>query len=277
MYFTILIGILVIVGVSVIMAWGELWQLARVTLFGSRNKSSFDPARDISSLAGKVLLITGAAGDLGRQTATELARYGRPARIYVADLPRDDSAKKELIGQINREAYGEAQPELDETTGKTTPRTDIRYLDLDLTSFQSIQKCAAEFIAKEDQLDILVLNAGIIRVATGKTMEGYEIHFGLNYLGHALLSRLLLPTMQHTAEQRTSGDVRVVIVSSEGYAMAPKRGIQFDRVKSECSEMVSTQQFYPLKSHVAYISTRDERMLTIKLPSLTLSATVRAS
>ncbi|KAJ8129330.1 hypothetical protein O1611_g4302 [Lasiodiplodia mahajangana] len=69
----------------------QLMEMARVTLFGSRNTgngASFEPARDIPSLAGKVVLITGAVGDLGRSTAVELARYGRPACIYVADLPR---------------------------------------------------------------------------------------------------------------------------------------------------------------------------------------------
>ena len=58
----------------------ELKDMARVTIFGSREKNSFEPARDIPSLAGKVILITGGLGDLGMQSAIELARHGRPAR-----------------------------------------------------------------------------------------------------------------------------------------------------------------------------------------------------
>lgn len=233
--YTIVIGLLVIVALRFAMV--EFKEMARVTFFGSRNNpsngASFEPARDIPSLAGKVVLITGAAGDLGRQTAVGLARYGRPARIYVADLPRDERAKEEAINRITREAYGESSSEGSEAAA----RTEIRFLDLDLTYFQSVQKCAAEFTAKESRLDILVLNAGIIRVPAGITTEGYEVHFGLNYLGHALLSRLLVPVMLRTAQQ-LDADVRVVVVSSEGYAMAPKGGIRFDKLKTTCADMV---------------------------------------
>ncbi|KAH6658461.1 hypothetical protein BKA67DRAFT_674471 [Truncatella angustata] len=194
----------------------------RVVLFGSRNDASrsaaaFDPARDIPSLAGKVIMITGAAGFLGRQTAIELARYGRPARIYIADLPRDAEAKIALAKQI------------------TTP-TEIRFVDLDLASLDAVRDCAANFIAQEERLDILFLNAGIIRVSAATTKEGYEAHFGINYLGHALLSKLLLPILRHTAEE-PGADVRVVVVSSEGHLMAPTNGIDFDSVRSDCAGM----------------------------------------
>ncbi|KAI1387327.1 uncharacterized protein F4822DRAFT_279442 [Hypoxylon trugodes] len=215
--------------------------MARVTLFGSRNDGSgvsFEPSRDIPSLAGKIILITGAAGDLGRQTTIELARYGKPARIYIADLPLDEDGKKELLNRIDREVHdGSAFNEEQDTTP-----TDLRYIDLDLTSFESVQKCAAEFIAQEERLDLLVLNAGIIRIMPGKTKEGYEIHFGLNYLGHSLLARLLTATMKRTAQQ-PDADVRLVVVSSEGHAMAPKGGIQFEKLKTDCAKMSYSQRY----------------------------------
>lgn len=213
----------------------QLIDMARVTLFGSRNSgngASFEPARDIPSLAGKVILITGAAGDLGRSTAVELARYGRPARIYVADLPRSDQAKEYVLDRIWRESRGgESGTEGDE-------HTEVRFLDLDLASFASIEKCATSFIAQEERLDILVLNAGIIRVKPGTTTDGYEIHFGLNYLGHALLSKLLLPTLLRTTELNPGADVRLVVISSEGHEVVPKGGIQFDKLKTDCADMV---------------------------------------
>ncbi|KAF3763899.1 hypothetical protein M406DRAFT_51240 [Cryphonectria parasitica EP155] len=201
----------------------------RVTIFGSKsehNPASFEPARDIPSLADRVVLITGAAGDLGRVTATQLAKYGRPARIYVADLPPRDEGGREAVEGGNK--------------------TEIRFLDLDLGSFESVQQCAANFTSKEDRLDLMILNAGIIRVKPGVTKEGYESHFGINYVGHALLTRLLMPVMLRTAKQQQQqqgeGDTttrrgRLVIVSSEGWAMAPKGGILFDKVKSDCADM----------------------------------------
>lgn len=194
---------------------------------------SFDPARDIPSMANNVILITGAAGDLGRVTATQLAQHGRPDRIYVADLPpKDEAARKEIVDRITKEAYESATTE----DGK---KTEICFLDLDLGSFESIQRCAAEFLAREQRLDILMLNAGIMRVATGTTQEGYESHFGINYIGHALLIKLLLPLVLRTAEV-SSGRPRIVVVSSEGWAMAPKNGILFDKVKTKCEDLVIT-------------------------------------
>ncbi|KAI1332960.1 hypothetical protein F5Y16DRAFT_354446 [Xylariaceae sp. FL0255] len=209
-------------------------EMARVTLFGSRNanKNAFNPANGIPSLSGKVILITGAAGDLGRQTAVYLARYGHPARIYVADLPRDADAKNSVIQRIQREAQ--------EGGGEQVP--EVRFLDLDLTVFESVRQCAADFLAQEQRLDILFLNAGIITVKPGVTKEGYELHFGLNYLGHALLSRLLVPVMLRTADQQV-GDVRIIVVSSEGHEVAPAGGIQFDKLKTDCADMSYTQRY----------------------------------
>ncbi|KAL2853301.1 NAD(P)-binding protein [Aspergillus pseudoustus] len=225
--------------------------MLRVTLFGSDNAASrngapaFDPGRDIPSLAGKTILITGAAGDLGRQTTIELIRYGRPKRIYIADLPLSDEEKQALMGRINDEAYGHSSSEF--VDSGNTPRTDIRFLELDLASFESVRRCAAEFTEQEPHLDILILNAGIIRVIPRKTQEGYEAHFGINYLGHALLARLLTPVLLRTAAERGFGDstadVRIAIVSSEGYLFAPEKGVDFDLVRTDCAKMPYSKRY----------------------------------
>ncbi|KAI1183406.1 NAD(P)-binding protein [Nemania serpens] len=227
--------------------------MLRVTLFGSSNKASsdgksFKPQHDIPSLTGKVILITGAAGDLGRQTAIELARYGRPSKIYIADLPREDSAKAALIDRVINEAYDGREDDL-------STRSVVRFIDLDLTSFSSVRACAAEFLSNEDRPDILVLNAGVIRVPVLTTTEGYELHFGLNYLGHALLARLLVPRLQQTAQAvgddakspqaspPSNQDVRIVVISSEGHAIAPKEGIRSNSLKTSCSDMSYAQRY----------------------------------
>jgi retinol dehydrogenase 12 len=230
---TVILGLLIIV-IAVTFAMTELREMARVTLFGSRNNNGHDfaPSRDILPLHGKVVLITGAAGDLGRNTAIELARHGRPARIYVADLPRGEDAKLKLVQQITREAYGDSSADT-EVKGQ---QTEIRFLDLDLSSMDAVRKCAADFASQDDRLDILYLNAGIIRVAAGVTTEGYESHFGVNYLGHALLTRLLIPTLLQTAERQP--DVRIIVISSEGHVVAPKEGIDFSKLRSNGADIV---------------------------------------
>lgn len=220
---------------------GDLWDMLRVSLLGSSNdspaKTPFDPAKDVPSMAGKVVLITGGGGDLGRQAATELARYGRPARLYIADLPAPDNEKKALADRIVEEAYG-----ADAVKG-ASPHTQVQFLDLDLSSFDSIRKCASEFTARKKRLDVLFLNAGVLRVPPLVTSEGYEHHFGINYLGHALLARLLIPTLLRTAQQNPShgnigNDVRIVVVSSEGHLAAPTGGVDLDKVATGCSHIV---------------------------------------
>lgn len=234
MIFTLFVGALLIAAVAVMVNFGEM---LRVTLFGSKNDGPglFEPSRDIPLSTRKVVLITGAAGDLGRQTALELARWGRPSKIYIADLPRDETSINALLDGLRQEAEQTGNPRNDEAT----PPTEFKFLPLDLTSFDSVRQCAAEFAAQQERLDLLILNAGIIRVAPQTTSDGYEVHFGLNYLGHALLSRLLTPLMLRTAEtQGPDAGVRVVVVSSEGYVMAPKGGIQYEKLKTECKELV---------------------------------------
>lgn len=54
----------------------------------------------------------------------------------------------------------------------------------------------------------------------GTTQEGYEIHFGTNHTGSALFTRLLMPFLLRTAEERNS-DARIVNVSSESHRLAP--------------------------------------------------------
>lgn len=212
----------------------DLWNLMKV--MGSRvGGEAFEPARDIPSLSGKVILITGAAGDLGRETATQLARYGRPERIYVADLPPrpgNEASSQALVDRITEDAYGK-----DDKAEDGKPATEIRFVGVDLGSFESIRRCAADVVAREERLHLLMLNAGIIRVATGVTAEGYESHFGINYVGHALLTKLLMPLVLRAAESNCERP-RIVFVASQGWRMAPTRGILFDQVKTDGKNIV---------------------------------------
>lgn len=74
-------------------------------------------------------------------------------------------------------------------------------------------------------------NAGIMDKPPAQSKDGFEIHFAVNYLAHAMLIRELLPVMQRTAETPES-DVRLVSLTSEGWAMHPKGGISFDTIRT---------------------------------------------
>lgn len=146
---------------------------------------------------------------LGKQTIAYLAAHS-PARIYLA--ARTASKASAAIADLQR-AY---------------PSSEIEYLPLDLTSFTSIASAASSFNAREQRLDVLVNNAGIMMTPCSFTEEGFEVQFGTNHVGHALLTKLLMPTLLHTASQ-PGADVRIINVSSIGALAAPKGGIMFDQ------------------------------------------------
>jgi retinol dehydrogenase-12 len=92
------------------------------------------------------------------------------------------------------------------------------------------------------RLDVLILNAGIMAIPPGTTSDGYESQVGTNYLGHALLMHILLPTLLKTAEL-TRNDSRIVVLSSVAHSWTPKGGIAFESLKTN-QENVSTVARY---------------------------------
>jgi len=114
---------------------------------------------------------------------------------------------------------------------------------MDLESLASVRRAAKTLLDDgPDRLDVLLLNAGIGAVPASTTKEGYELQFGTNHMGHALLTKLLLrPLLLKTAEQH--GTARVIVLSSSGHTMAPEGGIIFDSLKTNC-DSISTWARY---------------------------------
>jgi NAD(P)-dependent dehydrogenase (short-subunit alcohol dehydrogenase family) len=71
-------------------------------------------------------------------------------------------------------------------------------------------------------------NAGIMAVPSSQTTDGYEIQFGTNHLGHALLIKKLLPLLQ-----ASSDDPRIVILTSQGWFLHPRGGIMFETLDTD--------------------------------------------
>ncbi|KAL1882324.1 hypothetical protein Daus18300_000810 [Diaporthe australafricana] len=174
--------------------------------------STYDPGRDIPPLHGKVVLITGGNIGLGKQSALDLSKHN-PQEIWLAarNAPKADVA----IAEIREQA----------------PHVPIRFLQLDLGSFDSIKNAARTFTSSVSRLDILLLNAGVMGCPPGITKDGYEIHFGTNHMGHALLLKLLTPLLLKTASESTGKGVRVVTVSSVAHKFSVSGGIKFDILK----------------------------------------------
>lgn len=108
--------------------------------------------------------------------------------------------------------------------------TTYTFIECDQTSLVSVQSAAKKFLASASRLDVLLCNAGIMGVPPELTKDGFEIQFGVNYLAHALLMKLLIPVLERTATEH--GEARIVSLSSEGFRNPPKGGIAFNTLKS---------------------------------------------
>jgi NAD(P)-dependent dehydrogenase (short-subunit alcohol dehydrogenase family) len=131
---------------------------------------------DIPPQTGQTAVVTGANSGLGLATAHALAAAGARVVLAVRDPARGERAAAGLTG-------------------------DVSVRRLDLADLSSVREFAAEWTG---DIDVLVNNAGIMAVPEGRTVDGFELQFGTNHLGHFALSNLLLP---HVTD-------RVVTVSS---------------------------------------------------------------
>ena len=133
-------------------------------------------------LSGKTVLLTGANSGLGFETARALLSAHAQVIMAVRDRAKGESAAKILQA--------------------ANPETQLHILALDLSSLVSVRQAAEQFLARWTQLDLLINNAGIMATPLGYTIDGFEQQFATNYLGHYLLSRLLLPALQKAAPAR---------------------------------------------------------------------------
>ncbi|KAH6880047.1 short-chain dehydrogenase/reductase [Thelonectria olida] len=175
---------------------------------------SFNPAHDIPSLIGKVVLVTGRNSGLRKQSVLELSKH-QPTEIWLA--ARSLHKAQAAAGDIK----------------KLVPNTPIKLLELDVSSLDSVKSAAKTFCQSSSRLDILMLNAGIMAHPPGLTQDGYKIQFGTNPIEHAPLTELLLPVILKTVENDPNADARVISLSSVSHKQAPVGGILFDKLKTK--------------------------------------------
>ena len=158
-------------------------------------------------IAGARVLITGGNTGIGMETARVLASRG----AQVIFTSRDAERGRVALAEIR----------------KRSGRDDVEMMGLDLASFGSIRSTAEAFAARYDRLDLLINNAGVAWFQErAETADGFELMFGVNHLGHFLLTDLLLDTL------KASAPARIVNLASHGYLMAPE-GLDWEDLQSQ--------------------------------------------
>ncbi|WWC89169.1 uncharacterized protein L201_004087 [Kwoniella dendrophila CBS 6074] len=209
-------------------------------VFWVQPKWSID--HDVPDQSGKVILVTG--GNSGTGYSTALSLYNAGAKVYIAC--RNQQKAKEAIKNIQNNNIMTLDGSFKPNPGKNSniKTGTIEFIKLDLTDLASVDECAQEFLKKEQKLDVLFANAGVMASPEGiYTKQGYTLQFGTNVLGHQRLISLLLPLLLSSPPTNPS---RVILTSSAGHAGAPKGGIDFKSVVRDPSEgSISTQNENP--------------------------------
>ncbi|HET9914951.1 MAG TPA: oxidoreductase [Anaerolineales bacterium] len=163
-------------------------------------------AKNIPDLTGKVAVVTGANSGLGYETARALACKNATVILACRNKQKGEAAIRRIVQE-----YPEAKTEC---------------MRLDLSDLTAVRCFADEFTGRYHRLDLLINNAGIMAIPFGKTVDGFEIQFGTNHLGHFALTGLLLKLITCTPK------ARVVTVSSSMHLFGK---IDFDNLNGEKS------------------------------------------
>lgn len=176
--------------------------MSLIEIFKSRGPSGFgygSTAEEVTkglSLQGKTILITGCNSGLGRETARVLALRG--ARILgTARTAEKAAASMSSFGTLHSGFACE------------------------LSDPASVRACASA-LKKENRIDAIICNAGIMALPRLEQASGYELQFFTNHIGHFILVTSLL--------DRLTDDGRVVMLSSAAHSAAPREGIQFENL-----------------------------------------------
>lgn len=142
-------------------------------------------------LSGKTAVVTGAASGIGTETVRALLTAGARVLLAVRDTAKGGQVAAELRGN--------------------TGNDKAEVVALDLNSLESVRQAAAYILEIAPRINILINNAGVMATPQSQTVDGFEMQFGTNHLGHFLLTELLMPALLAAAPSR------VVALSSIGH------------------------------------------------------------
>jgi NAD(P)-dependent dehydrogenase (short-subunit alcohol dehydrogenase family) len=145
---------------------------------------------DIPDQTGRVAVVTGANGGLGLEVTRALARRGAHVVMAARNPNKADTARIRVLAEL--------------------PTASLEVVPLDLGSLASVEQAAATMLEAHPRIDLLVNNAGVMGTPERRTADGFELQFGVNHLGHFVLTARLLPALA------AAPGARVISVTSTG-------------------------------------------------------------
>jgi len=137
---------------------------------------------NVPRIDGKTVIVTGAASGLGAHIAKSLSTMGGAVILADIDLEGAEAVAMEIRRSI--------------------PRATPTAMGLDLGDLRSIERFAEWFRSGHISLDLLINNAGIMTPPYGRTNDGFESQWGVNHLGHFVLTAHLLGILSNTPNSR---------------------------------------------------------------------------
>jgi NAD(P)-dependent dehydrogenase (short-subunit alcohol dehydrogenase family) len=133
----------------------------------------------MGSMEGRLALVTGATGGLGKAVAAGLAREGAAVVVVGRSSARAEAAMAEI--------------------GRLVPNARLEPLACDLSAQSSIRQAASDFLSRHGRLDVLVNAAGVFRKERHVTPDGLELTFATNVMAYFLVTNLLLDALKRAA------------------------------------------------------------------------------
>ena len=190
--------------------------------------------KDVPDQGGRVAIVTGSNTGLGYDNARALAARGATVVMAVRDTAKGDAAADRIR--------------------ELTPGAVVVVHKLDLGSLASVRTAGAELAAAYPRIDLLINNAGVMYPPKQTTVDGFELQFGTNHLGHFALTGLLLNNLLSVDGSR------VVVVSSIAHNLRAKIDFadlqwetrRYDRVASYGQSKLANLMFaYDLQRRLA--------------------------
>lgn len=200
---------------------------------------------EIPDLAGKVGIVTGSNIGIGLAITKELAKKGCEVVMACRNMEKAEKAKADLLNELG-------------------PEAKLVTMKVDVSSIASVKEFASEFKKNHTKLDLLMENAGVMALHPRQvSVDGNELQFATNHLGHFVLTGELLPLMENTPGSR------IVIQSSSAHWMGK---FHWDDLQAEKKYCRYEQYAMTKLANVAFTKELEKRLTKAHISSPTVYA-----